>query len=230
MREFSYSEYYSDEADIYKPPVGDGFQKGVDKARSYVDFVSRYFEKPGNLLDVGCNAGQLLLAFKQDGWNVKGLDLNPSVVKHARDLGLDATVAPLDECDFEQESFDMVTMSHTLEHIPELDKTIKECHRILKPSGCLFIAVPNFGCRLEVLLLRGRWSGFIPAQHIWYFTKETLGRTITRCGFATVMLRSMVDHPTNHGSLARRTIRRCVVLAERTLNDGNELIGLFRKA
>jgi 2-polyprenyl-3-methyl-5-hydroxy-6-metoxy-1,4-benzoquinol methylase len=40
--------------------------------------------------------------------------------------------------------FDVITMWHVLEHVPDLDFQIKELKRLLKPTGTLIVAVPNF--------------------------------------------------------------------------------------
>ena len=41
-------------------------------------------------------------------------------------------------------SVDIVVCTETLEHVPDMQRAINECYRILKESGYIFISTPNY--------------------------------------------------------------------------------------
>ena len=60
--------------------------------------------------------------------------------------------------DFEDESFEVVTAIEVMEHVADLDGTIREMHRVLRPGGRFFITTPNrwFPFETHGVLIRGR--------------------------------------------------------------------------
>lgn len=64
---------------------------------------------------------------------------------------------------FEDESIDLLYASHVFEHIRNWTQLMKECHRVLKPRGCLSILVPERRCRAAVA----------DPTHVNMFTAET---------------------------------------------------------
>ena len=79
-----------------------------------------------------------------------------------------ATIAQL-----EDHSFDVITMWHVLEHVPDLDQQIKELKRLLKPSGSLIIAVPNFKS-FDAQHYGKFWAAYDVPIHFWHFSKTAI--------------------------------------------------------
>jgi ubiquinone/menaquinone biosynthesis C-methylase UbiE len=95
------------------------------------------------ILDIGCGAGNMAHHLAQYG-TVIGLDNNPRPLGVAVQRGLDVCQGLGDGLPFADESFDIVALLDTIEHIPDELETLHECYRVLKPGGKLLITVPAF--------------------------------------------------------------------------------------
>ncbi len=227
--DYDYEEIYSDEAGVYEVPDEAAYASQLHRMRMYLNYVSRHTAEVGSMLDIGCNAGQLMEVFKEQGWDTTGIDLNPSMASYAQARGLNVKCGTIVQCDFPDAAFDLVTVAHTLEHVPALDDVISDALRILKPGGLLFAAVPNFDCLSERLVYRDRWPVLLPQQHIWYFTKTTLAGTLTRYALEALRVSPLASHPTEKGSFPEVLARRLAVTIQRLANDGNEVVGVFQR-
>jgi SAM-dependent methyltransferase len=93
--------------------------------------------------------GVLVAELDRRGWRVSGVDLAPAMVErarvrvpHARERLLQA---PIDELPFENECFDAVVATGVLEYtVPDLDRSVRELARVLRPLGCLVASFPNY--------------------------------------------------------------------------------------
>ena len=135
----------------------------------------------GNFLDIGTNMGFFLRHAKGKKWNVIGVDLSPTLSEMARKyFGLNVKAAYLDKAGFENEHFDIVTMTDVFEHIPEPKKLLLDIKKLIKKDGILFIKVPN-GKYTMLKLWLAKAAGkvkdhdiFDSYEHVTHFTCETL--------------------------------------------------------
>jgi 2-polyprenyl-3-methyl-5-hydroxy-6-metoxy-1,4-benzoquinol methylase len=70
-------------------------------------------------------------------------------------------------------SFDVITMWHVLEHVPDIGNQIKELKRLLKPDGTLLIAVPNFNS-YDAKHYGVFWAAYDVPRHLWHFSKTAI--------------------------------------------------------
>ena len=146
----------------------------------------------GRLLDVGCGHGVAAAMLAQQGWEVHGLDLSESAVANARVLlGDRVKVGDLMTVKYDRGAFDLVLMSHSLEHMYQLSEVLAEAKRVLHDHGCIVIAVPN-AAGLEAKLFGRWWVNWDPPRHLHHFTKVTLSRLLQRAGFSIVRVRTGV--------------------------------------
>lgn len=146
----------------------------------------------GRLLDVGCGHGVNAAMLAQQGWQVSGLDLGPEIVKQARTLlGDRVQVGDLLTVHYPDRSFDVVLMSHSLEHMYEPRRVLAEARRILDDRGRLVIAVPNAG-GLEAAVFGRWWINWDPPRHLYHFDKTTLLELLDQAGFSPVRVRTGV--------------------------------------
>jgi SAM-dependent methyltransferase len=98
---------------------------------------------PRRVLEVGCGWGELAewLA-RETGAEVVATDLSPHMVELARERGVDARLADVQELPFADGEFDVVVAAWMLYHVPDLDRAVAELARVLRPGGRL-IAVTN---------------------------------------------------------------------------------------
>lgn len=98
--------------------------------------------KGGHIVDIGCAAGGLLRAFAAAGHpNVKGVSLSAGEVALCRSQGIDAEVRSIGHPD---RRYDVVTLSHVLEHVPDVQQFLAHLRRWVTPgTGVLYIEVPD---------------------------------------------------------------------------------------
>lgn len=148
------------------------------------------FAKSGRLLDIGTGDGRFLQTSRSLGYNVSGTEVSAAGAAYAQRKGLNVTMGQIIEIDLPGESFDIITLWHVLEHVPEPATVLRKAHSLLRPGGLLAVAVPNeenffVGRRLG---RSTRASPFDPLPfggeiHLTYFTPTTLCRTLERAGF-----------------------------------------------
>jgi len=129
--------------------------------------------KNKNHLDIGCGTGEFLNACKNSGFKTEGIE--PS--KLAREQAIknyNLSVTHNTELDqFKSSQFDTISMWHVLEHIPELNKTIREFNRILNKNGKVIIAVPNHNS-WDAKYYKEYWAGWDTPIHLWHFSKLSI--------------------------------------------------------
>tara|TARA_B100000795_G_scaffold63264_1_gene42664 strand:+ start:2035 stop:2919 length:885 start_codon:yes stop_codon:yes gene_type:complete len=129
--------------------------------------------KRKNHLDIGCGTGEFLNACKNSGFKTEGIE--PS--KLAREQAINnynLSVTHNTELDqFKSSQFDTISMWHVLEHIPELNKTIREFNRILNKKGKVIIAVPNHNS-WDAKYYKEYWAGWDTPIHLWHFSKLSI--------------------------------------------------------
>lgn len=143
-----------------------------------------YVEK-GSLLEVGCGSGRYLDLMRALGWKrVVGVDFSAKAVEQAKDtLGIEAYCGELRNVGLEPDSFDAVSLSHTLEHVPDPIAFLRDISRVMKPGARLAIIVPNvesFSSRLY----RDYWLALEPPRHLVNFNRRALSMALERAGFS----------------------------------------------
>jgi 2-polyprenyl-3-methyl-5-hydroxy-6-metoxy-1,4-benzoquinol methylase/ribosomal protein S27E len=134
------------------------------------------------LLDVGSAYGFFLVFAKRRGLDVMGLELSTETSRYARQQGIEVLNTSLMDTNLSERSFDIVTMNNVLEHTLNPLAELTKAYSILKPSGVLYIGVPNWDSMVSQV--DGyNWKMKSWPNHLYYFTAETLGRMLAKVGF-----------------------------------------------
>lgn len=141
----------------------------------------------GRLLDVGCGSGQLLARMAALGWNVEGLEPDPVAAGIALKSGLNVRQGSLTSHPFASRSFDVIVMSHVIEHVHSPLAAMTACYTLLKPNGRLVIFTPNVGS-LGHRIHKSNWRGLEPPRHVQIFSFSALASIAARAGFARQQL------------------------------------------
>jgi 2-polyprenyl-3-methyl-5-hydroxy-6-metoxy-1,4-benzoquinol methylase len=131
------------------------------------------------LLDVGCGTGDFLLTAKQNGWNVKGIEPNPQAREIANSKTNNAVSNIESLLDLEKQSFDVITLWHVLEHLPNLEEHIQLFQSLLKPNGRLVIAVPNFKS-YDATYYKSFWAAYDVPRHLWHFSRTSISKLFSK--------------------------------------------------
>jgi|GEM_PF-445197 len=138
---------------------------------------------PGRFLDVGCSYGYFLSFLKANTtWDVKGCEPSPDMARQARKRGLDVKTSTLADAGYDSDSFDLVYMSHVLEHVPDLRKTVAEVFRILRPGGMFITENPDMGAPIRKTFGEAWWGYHLP-RHLSHFTFRTMTNLLEHEGF-----------------------------------------------
>lgn len=138
--------------------------------KNKLHLINSHQPNKGRILDIGAGTGDFLSVAKKDGWQTIGVE--PST--KAKSIAINKGVSFVElTTELENNSFDVISMWHVLEHVPDLDKQIKELKRLLKPTGTLIIAVPNFKS-FDAKYYGKFWAAFDVPIHFWHFSKTAI--------------------------------------------------------
>lgn len=138
--------------------------------RDKVKLINSYQPVKGRILDIGAGTGDFLLECKNQNWDILGVEPNDKAKGIALGKGIKFgdTIEKL-----ESNSFDVITMWHVLEHVPDVEHQVAELKRLLKPSGTIIIAVPNFKS-YDANHYKEFWAAYDVPRHLWHFSKTAI--------------------------------------------------------
>jgi 2-polyprenyl-3-methyl-5-hydroxy-6-metoxy-1,4-benzoquinol methylase len=144
---------------------------------------------PGaRMLDVGCGAGELIRAMRLRGWEVWGIEMDAAAAERAlARAGGDAHViaCSVEEANCPAHSFDLITVSHVLEHLHDPLLALRRIHGWLRHGGQLRIWMPNIAS-LESRVFGRFWCGLDVPRHLFHFSPSSLTRLLDLAGFEVV--------------------------------------------
>ena len=135
------------------------------------------------VLDIGCASGGLLAEFRSDGWEVQGVEVSPELADRTRARGIPVTVGDVASVEMPAGSFDLITMSHVIEHLPDPLATLARCARWLRGTGMIAVETPNWR-GIGALVRRAQWAQITPPVHLSYLGPRAFRRMARRAGFA----------------------------------------------
>jgi len=151
----------------------------------HVSFVVRAAGRQHSpqILDVGCGSAALLALLKQRGFQVMGVDFSAEASRVAEvENGVRVMVGSLEDAAFPDESFDIVTLFHVMEHVPEPRTVLAEVARILKRDGAVVLQVPNIDS-WQFKAFRSKWYGLDIPRHVIDYSKKAILTVLNDSGF-----------------------------------------------
>ncbi|MSU55022.1 MAG: class I SAM-dependent methyltransferase [Candidatus Taylorbacteria bacterium] len=135
------------------------------------------------IFEIGCGAGGILEAFKENGNEVFGCDYGRSYIEfgNTRNLNLvEGSAETLKQFG----TADIVILNHTLEHMLKPQEELERIKTLLSPNGVLYIALPGIYSIHDTY--RGDLMGYLQNAHVWYFTLKTLNSLLAKSGFELI--------------------------------------------
>lgn len=141
-----------------------------------VGLINSYHSQKGSLLDIGAGTGDFLVTAKASGWQTTGIEPN----KNAKNLAISKGISFENSIEsIENQQFDVITMWHVLEHVPDVEHQIQQLKRLLKPEGTLIIAVPNYKS-FDAQYYGKFWAAYDVPRHLWHFSKTSIQKLVSR--------------------------------------------------
>ncbi len=144
--------------------------------RDKVSLIEYWSIEKGSVLDIGSGTGDFLAEAKQQNWKAVGMEPSDKAKALAKQKGI-CIIDTYPE--LEDNFFDVITMWHVLEHVPDLEFQIKELKRLLKPDGVIFIAVPNFKS-YDAFHYGKFWAAYDVPRHLWHFSKTAIEKLFAK--------------------------------------------------
>jgi SAM-dependent methyltransferase len=182
------SEFFSEGA--YSDYVRDREVLQRNFARFVAILRSHRPEPGGSLFEIGAAYGFFLDLAKRH-WRVQGVDISVAAVAFARDtLGLDVVCGDFLDLPVTRETYDIVVMWDTIEHLRRPRAYVERARAILKPGGILALTTGDVGSLMA--RIRGpSWRLYHPPFHVHYFSRLTIARLLERCGLRPLEIKSI---------------------------------------
>ncbi|MDP1621813.1 MAG: methyltransferase domain-containing protein [Bacteroidales bacterium] len=136
----------------------------------------------GMILDIGCGTGEFLHYCNSRGFDVTGVEPNDKANQYAQEVNGIPVFKRLSEMPENQGCFHCITMWHVLEHVHDLNETIRLVKSRLHPDGIFIVAVPN--CNSWDAKEYGKfWAAYDVPRHLYHFTAATMKKLVANHGF-----------------------------------------------
>lgn len=155
-----------------------------------LNLINSFQSEEKTLLDIGCGTGDFLETAEQNKWKVSGIEPN----KEARQIANKKTNESVFETEqllkFEPNSFDVITLWHVLEHLPNLEDHITIFKKLLKLNGTLLIAVPNYES-YDAKYYKEFWAALDVPRHLWHFNQTSISNLVSKQSFKVQKVKPM---------------------------------------
>jgi len=210
----------------------------VDELNKYYQITLDRIEhithkKNGRILDIGCGPGLWIYYAKLHGWDAYGFEITKPRESIVKDLIKDNILVGerLEEVGFPKKSFDIVTLWHVLEHIPDPAKCLGSVKELMKDDGLMIVAVPNYHwIRFKAWIMKhiisedyylssphfNKWGYFFPEEHLYNFSLKTLEAYFKK--YDLKIKKVFIDWPVQKKSYLSECIYIILVLISRLVN------------
>jgi 2-polyprenyl-3-methyl-5-hydroxy-6-metoxy-1,4-benzoquinol methylase len=152
-----------------------------------VNLITKLIPQKGIVLDIGSGTGDFLITAKSKGWKIVGLEPNPKAKKIAESKGVvfETSLETIPD-----NSMDVISMWHVLEHVPNVEEQFAQLKRIVKPNGYIIIAVPNYKS-FDAKYYKEFWAAFDVPRHLWHFSKTSITKLAANFDLKLISVKPM---------------------------------------
>ena len=132
----------------------------------------------GSILDVGCGTGEFLQVCAKNRWTIHGVEPDHKARDKAENLLGTKIYENLFACESEN-TFQIITLWHVLEHLPDLNKTIKHLKKLLAKQGRILFALPNVDS-YDSRKYKEYWAAYDVPRHLYHFNQITFKKLMKK--------------------------------------------------
>lgn len=176
-------EYYKSEKYISHSGTSQGIVNQIYLHARKVSLKWKYqiikkLHTTGALLDFGCGTGEFMHHMKSAGWQVAGMEPSNDARTKAELLSQTSIYKTEESI---SGYYDVITLWHVLEHLPDPNGTIEKLKSLLTDSGTILIAVPNHWA-FDGQHYGAHWAGYDVPRHLWHFNQNAMVQLLQNCG------------------------------------------------
>ncbi len=149
-----------------------------------IKLITKYKKPPAKILDIGCDRAFFLDNIRRLGFEVIGVELSKKARFYTQNIGI-KVFSKIYEV---KQAFDIVTLSHSLEHIPQPLILLNELKEKVNRNGLLLIRVPAFDCFWRKIF-RSKWIWFQPINHLFHYSVESLKNLLITAGYEVILIK-----------------------------------------
>jgi SAM-dependent methyltransferase len=172
--------------------------KAILDHRKLQGIIGSVMGRVESFVDVGCGDGRFLKAMETRGLDksqIYGLELDAAVVEKLQTQGYRAFCKRVEDCtEIPENSADLVTMFHVIEHVDRPELVIRQIARWLKKGGVLALETPNLDSFDARLFGRTFWGGYHIPRHWHLFYPQTLARLLSDNGLTPIGTQFQTGH------------------------------------
>lgn len=144
-------------------------------------------QKKGAHLDYGAGNGSFVNYMIKNNWKSRGVE--PS--EYAREMALKESLELMPNMEsLGNNEFDLITLWHVLEHIPNYEEIITQLYHKIIPGGYLVLGLPNFKS-WDAHHYSNYWAAYDVPRHLFHFTKESIKRISREHDFEFIDCKAM---------------------------------------
>lgn len=158
------------------------------REEGYRNIYKKIFQEKshGSILDIGAGTGVFLSKFKEKDWQVSGIEYSKDAATYSkRVFGLDIKSGDFLDYSIKRNTYDVIVLNNSLEHLYSPKETLEKAHFVLKNDGLLVITVPNFNS-IGAYLFGKHWFPLQPPIHLFHFTYQSLSSMLRGVGFRVI--------------------------------------------
>lgn len=155
---------------------------------SKLKLVKEFATENKKVLDIGAGTGDFLLTARQQQFSATGVEPNVAARKRASEKGV--ALFP-DMASLPKEKYQVITLWHVLEHLPDLDEQILKLKSVLEEDGVIIVAVPNFKS-YDAEHYKKFWAAYDVPRHLWHFSKTAIQKLFAKHGMKVIKIKPMI--------------------------------------
>lgn len=158
-----------------------------DKHKIFSNKFFRYLSPGAKVLDIGCGDGSFLETLKHT-FHCTGIEISEYLGNLAKNRGnIDVFIGNLLTSSFPLKQVDGITLISLIEHVADPARIFQKCYELLNPNGVFLLKTVNYNC-LNRKIMREKWNGFRPPDHMIYFSPGNLKQTLQKVGFQKIKI------------------------------------------